>query len=44
MWNKKQLCAFCEDCNKKVELELYNNKTIPIILCCKECWQFLQQP
>ena len=39
----KQTCAFCEECNKKVECEIYNWKVKPVILTCAECWQFLQQ-
>lgn len=41
--DKRELCAFCEDCHKKVELIIYNSDTNPVILCCKDCWQFLQQ-
>lgn len=34
---------YCEDCKKDVWTVVYNDDITPHILCCEDCWQFLQQ-
>ncbi|RJR07928.1 hypothetical protein C4588_06165 [Candidatus Parcubacteria bacterium] len=35
--------GFCGDCQKEVEIRLYNDKVIPKIFTCVECGQFVEE-